>query len=52
MTLDFAQPYVASEPVLALIESAVYDSQKNSIKFTCITPVLAGTSADSGFFWD
>ena len=51
VTLNFSQPFVASGPVLALVESAKYDSTKNCIHFECITPVLAGTAKDCGFFW-
>jgi hypothetical protein len=49
--LNFSHPYVASEPVLALIESAKYDSANACIHFDCLTPVRAGTSQDCGFFW-
>jgi hypothetical protein len=52
VTLDFQQPHVAAAPVLALIESAKYDSASNCIHFECITPVLAGTATDCGFFWE
>ena len=51
VTLDFAQPYVSNGPVLAIVESARYDSANNCIHFTCLTPVLAGTMEDCGFFW-
>ena len=52
VTLDCAQPYVSSGPVLVLIESAKYDSANNCIHFECVTPVLAGTAGDCGFFWE
>ena len=35
----------------ALVESAKYDSEKNSIHFQCITPVLAGTMVENDAFW-
>lgn len=51
ITLNFAQPYVATGPVLALIESASYDSANNCIHFQCITPVRAGTLVEDTTFW-
>ena len=52
VTLNFAHPYVASLPVLAIITSAKYDSANNCIHFECETPVLAGTAKDCGFYWE
>jgi hypothetical protein len=51
VTLDFQQPYVASTPVLALVETARYDSANNCIHFECLVPVLAGTDVECAFFW-
>ena len=51
VTLSFKQPYVATGPVLAIVESAKYDSLNNCIHFQCLTPVTAGTSAEYHWFW-
>jgi hypothetical protein len=49
--LNFSHPYVASEPVLAIVEQAKYDSENNCIHFQCLTPVKAGTSVAYPWFW-
>ena len=51
VTLDFDQSYIASGPVTAIIERVVYDSSNNTIAFTCITPVLAGTLSAYDYYW-
>ncbi len=51
VTLDFDQPYVASGPVLAIVEKANYNSADNCVDFECLVPVLAGTMEKYHFFW-
>ena len=54
ITLDFSAsstPYLAAGPVLALVESAKYDSANNCIHFQCLTPVKAGTMVEDSSFW-
>ena len=51
VTLDFAEPYVSSGPITALVESAKYDSANNCIHFQCLCPVAAGTSEQNPYFW-
>ena len=51
VTLNLSESRVSDGPVLALVESAKYDSQKNCIHFQCITPVLAGTMVENDAFW-
>ena len=51
VTLDFDQPYVATGPITAIIESARYNSADNCIDFVCLTPVVAGTLAKYPYFW-
>ena len=40
--LDFETPYVANQPVKALVESVTYDSENNTLQFECWCPVKAG----------
>jgi hypothetical protein len=51
LTLDFASPYVANGPVLAIVEQANYNSADNCVDFECLVPVLAGTMEQYHFFW-
>ena len=51
VTLDFASPYVATGPVLAIVEKANYNSADNCVDFECLVPVLAGTMEKYKFFW-
>lgn len=51
VTLDFAQPYVANGPVLAMVEKANYNSADNCVDFECRLPVAAGTMGKYHFFW-
>ena len=51
VTLDFASPYVANGPVLAIVEKANYNSADNCVDFECLVPVLAGTMEKYHFFW-
>jgi hypothetical protein len=51
VTLDFAGHYVASGPVLAIVEKANYNSADNLVDFECLVPVLAGKMEQYRFFW-
>jgi hypothetical protein len=51
VTLDFDQSYVASGPIVAIVESAAYNSADNTIQFTCLTPVAAGTLVKYPYYW-
>ena len=51
VTLDFASPYVANGPVLAIVEKANYNSADNCVDFECLVPVLAGTMEKYHFYW-
>jgi hypothetical protein len=51
VTLDFAEPYVASSPITAIIERAKYNSATNAIDFVCLTPVVAGSVTKYPYFW-
>jgi hypothetical protein len=51
VTLDFAGHYVASGPVLAIVEQANYNSADNCVDFECLVPVLAGTMSQYHFYW-
>jgi len=51
VTLDFDQQYVSSGPVRAIVESAVYNSDNNTIDFVCVTPVAAGTMSEYLYYW-
>lgn len=42
VTLDFNQPWIASEAVLAIAEQVDYDSASNELTWDCWTPVKAG----------
>jgi hypothetical protein len=42
VTLDFSSNYVANVDVIAMIESAIYDSSNNSIEIMCWCPVRSG----------
>jgi hypothetical protein len=49
--LNFANSYVASGSVKALVEKANYNSAENCIDFECLVPVLAGQTGLYKFFW-
>jgi hypothetical protein len=49
--LDFASPYVANGPVLAVVEKASYSSADNLVDFQCLVPVAAGTMEKYKFYW-
>ena len=51
VTLDFASPYVANGPVLAVVEKASYSSADNLVDFQCLVPVAAGTMEKYKFYW-
>lgn len=49
VTLDFG--HVAHDPVKAIIETVIYDSQAHQIEIECLVPVRAGEMAPSPYFW-
>ena len=51
VTLNFDEPYVGVGSILAIVESAKYDSLNNCIHFQCLTPVETGTSSEYLWFW-
>jgi hypothetical protein len=51
-TLDFGtRKYVSDNPVKAIVEEAVYNSDDQTIDFTCWTPVKSGEMEPYKFFW-
>lgn len=42
---------VADEDVKAIVETASYDSNDQTVNFVCLTPVKAGTTTPYTFFW-
>lgn len=44
-------PYLSTDPVKAIIETASYDSNSNSISFECLVPVRLGEMTQYPWFW-
>lgn len=52
VTLDFgSQDYVSTSPVKSIVEEATYNSDDQTINFTCHTPVRSGEMVEYEFFW-
>ena len=52
VTLDFgSQDYVSTSPVKAIVEEATYNSDDQTIDFSCHTPVRSGEMVEYEFFW-
>jgi hypothetical protein len=51
VTLDFAQPYVATGSVMATVEKASYNSADNLVEFECLVPVRSGELTQYHFYW-
>jgi len=52
VTLSFgSQNYVSTSPVKSIVEEATYNSDDQTIDFTCHTPVRSGEMVEYEFFW-
>ena len=43
VTLDFTGDYASTSSIIAMVDSAIYNSENNSIQMSCWCPVKAGT---------
>lgn len=51
-TINFRhQGIVANGDIKAIVETASYDSNDQTVNFVCLTPVKAGTTEQYTFFW-
>ena len=51
VTLSLGDDYVSSSDIKAIVEEASYNSDNQTINFTCLTPVKSGTMVEYQFFW-
>jgi len=51
VTLSLGDDYVSTGDIKAIVEEASYNSDSQTIDFTCLTPVKSGTMVEYQFFW-
>ncbi len=49
--LDFDTDYVSTDPVKAIIQSADFNSEDQTISISCWLPIKSGTMTSYNFFW-